>query len=191
MINLKKLLTENTVAAKPQLTESDHVHNGLHKVFGAGDPEISVRRCENVGLGYIKNISEAIKIANVEAQKVAKIYGYRLDEAKAKFIKEDNDFTKLDAQSPESAQAKVTPDEQPHDETNMDEPEEKAEVRIGNEILNLTAKLRTAVEADHEAQSAVTQIQALAKELLSIHGQSDKKPYAGPPIFTGGGHGGL
>jgi hypothetical protein len=191
MINLKKLLTENTVAAKPQLTESDHVHNGLHKVFGAGEPEISVRRCENVGLGYIKNISEAIKIANTEAQKVAKIYGYRLDEVKGKFIKEDNDFSKLDAQSPESAQAKVTPNEQPHDETNMDEPEEKAEVRIGNEILNLTAKLRTAVEADHEAQSAVTQIQALAKELLSIHGQSEKKPYAGSPIFTDGGHGGL
>jgi hypothetical protein len=170
MINLKQLLTENTVAAKPQLTESDHVHNGLHKVFGAGDPEISVRRCENVGLGYIKSISEAIKIANTEARKVAKIYGYRLDESNGKFIKEDNDFSKLDAQSPEGALAKTTPEELPHDETDMSNSEEKSEVRIGKEILNLTAKLRTAVSADHEAQEAVTQIQALAKELLEIHG---------------------
>lgn len=176
MINLKKLLTENTVAAKPQLTESDHVHNGLHKVFGAGEPEVSVRRCENVGLGYIKNISEAIKIANTEAQKVAKIYGYRLDEAKGKFIKEDNDFSKLDAQSPESAQAKVTPDEQPHDETNMDEPEEKEEVKLAKKIKLCTSLLRKYLDGKVDIENGsgtgatIRTIDECADKILNMHG---------------------
>jgi len=173
MINLKKLLTEN-VTEKPRLTESDHVHNGLQKVFAAGDSEISYRRCENVGLGYIKSISEAVKIAIQESRKVAKTFGYRDDVEQAKFIKEEatNDFSKLDAQSPESATAKVAPEELPHDETNMANSEENREVKIGQEILLLTVDLRLAIEGDSAAQNAVTQIQALAKELISMHGQT-------------------
>ena len=227
MINLKKLLTENVVQ-KPRLTESDHVHNGLQKVFSAGDAEISYRRCENVGLGYIKSISEAVKIAIQESRKVAKTFGYRDDVDNAKFIKEDgemsdfdrgeyengrppvstktkkptdyvcpkcgeekcshclppeqrgtlknkyteNNFSKLDAQSPESAMAKMSPEELPHDEADMSNPEESREVKIGHEILLLTVDLRLAIEGDSESQNAVTRIQALAKELISMHGQS-------------------
>jgi hypothetical protein len=168
MINLKQLLTENTVASKPQLTEADHVHNGLHKVFGAGDPEISVNRCENVGLGYIKNISEAFKVAKNEALKVAKIYGYRLDEDQAKFVKENaNDFSKLDAQNPTSALAKMTPDE--HPDAAKPAQEEKSEVQIGNEILNI---IEEGLQFDlHPAHAKdVIRIKELAEKLLQMHG---------------------
>jgi hypothetical protein len=167
MINLKQLLTENTVAAKPQLTEADHVHNGLQKVFATGDPEISINRCENVGLGYIKNISEAFKVAKIEAMKVAKTFGYRLDEEQAKFVKEENDFSKLDAQNPTSAMAKMTPDENPDAAPHAQE--EKSEVQIGNEILNI---IEESLQFDlHPAHAKdVIRIKELAEKLLQMHG---------------------
>ena len=167
MINLKQLLTESAEPkGKTLLMESaDYVRSGLEKVFSAGDKEVSVRRCENVGLGYIKSISEAIKVAKSEAQKVAKQYGYRLDEDQAKFVKE-NDFSQLDAQAPESALAKVTPDE-----TDMSNPAERTEVQIAQEILKVIEQhLGEDLHPYHE--EGVNKIKALANELLTMHGQS-------------------
>lgn len=170
MINMKQLLTEE-VAPKQRLTETDHVRSGLEKVFGAGDAEVSYNRCENVGLGYIKNISEAFKCAMLESKKVAKTYGYTDVPSQEKYVKE-NDYSKLSAEKPEDAMAKVASNEQPQDdEKDMSDPTESREVQIGKEILNLTKKLVNHVPQEQWA-TLVTPIQKLANELISMHGQT-------------------
>ena len=169
MINLKQLLTENTVASKPRLTEADHVQNGLQKVFAAGDVEISFRRCENVGLGYIKSISEAVKISMQESRKCAKMFGYREDADNAKFIKEDvNDFGKIDAQSPEGAMTKVSPEELPDSQDHAEE--EKSEVRIANAIISIIDSINDWENEGEENMQKGMKIKQLAQELLKIHG---------------------
>ena len=163
MINLKKLLNENT-EPKPKLLEaSDHVRNGLEKVFAAGDPEISYRRVENVGLGYIKSISEAFKCALQESRKVAKIFGYRDDEASEKFIKED------------------------HNETDMSNPEEKREVQIGKEILRITDGSYEHMLDDELMVKDLETIQKLARELIDTHtGKAVVKPGTGGGLYKPG-----
>lgn len=171
MINLKKLLTETKQTKKALLMESaDHVRSGLEKVFGSGDREISYRRCENVGLGYIKSISEAFKVAMTESRKVAKNFGYRDDESQCKFIKEEQDFSNLDAQSPESSMAKMSPEEMPHDETDMSNPEERKEVDIANELIDIAAR-NGAGGATGTNSNAWDKVIELGKELKAMHGQ--------------------
>jgi hypothetical protein len=169
MINLKQLLTENTAPREKIMEAADHVRSGLEKVFAAGDVEISYRRCENVGLGYIKSISEAMKVANTEARVLAKTFGYRADDSKKIFIKEDNNFGSLDAQSPEGALAKQTSDEQPHDERDMSNPEEKSEVEIGKEILAVIEEHLSHDLHSYHAEG-VQKIKALAEKLVQMHG---------------------
>jgi hypothetical protein len=169
MINLKKLLTESSDPKQRVQEAADHVRSGLEKVFGAGDPEISYRRCENVGLGYIKSISEAVKVSVTESRKIAKSFGYKDDETNAKFIKEDNDFSKLSAEDPEHGMAKMTSDEMPHDETDLSNPEENREVQIAKEILNRTQRLVNYIP-EEDWGKLVTPLQSLAHELLQIHG---------------------
>lgn len=168
MINLKKLLTEEVASNKSKIQESaDFVRSGLEKVFASGGPEISYRRVENVGLGYIHNISEAFKTAITEGRKLAKSFGYKDDEANEKFIKEDNDFGKMSAENPDHRAAQVqsheTGDEGGHYETDMNQPEEKKEVQIGKEILKLTGFGQLNIDQTQR-------IRELAKELLAIHG---------------------
>jgi len=170
MINLKQLLTENTAPKEKILEAADHVRSGLEKVFAAGDVEISYRRCENVGLGYIKSISEAMKVSVTESRKVAKAFGYRDDSAKKKFIKEDNNFNQLDAQNSTSPQAKMSPEEQPHDETDMSNSEESREVKIGKEILRL-CKVPGVSREDPYPEADLEGIAKLAQELIQMHGQ--------------------
>lgn len=169
MINLKKLLNESTEPRVKIQEASDHVRSGLEKVFGAGDREISYRRCENVGLGYIKSISEAVKVSVTESRKIAKSFGYKDDEANGKFIKE-NDFSKLSAENPEHGMAKVGSDEGPdHDETDMSNPEEKSEVEIGEAILQVIEKhLQHDLHQYHD--EGVQKIKALAEKLVQMHG---------------------
>lgn len=160
MINLKKLLTENTVAEKPKLMESDHVHNGLQKVFSAGDLEISYRRCENVGLGYIKSVSEAVKVAIQESRKVAKIFGYRDDEQQCKFIKEEDghlsDFDKGECEN--DRRPPVSTPGSGHAQ------EESREVEIGQELKKL-ASTRTMMSG-----GGWDTVSSLADELIQMHG---------------------
>lgn len=167
MINLKQLLTENTAPKEKIMEAADHVRSGLEKVFAAGSVEISYRQCENVGLGYIKSISEAMKVASTEARVLAKTFGYRADESKKKFIKEDNDFSKINAQDPTSGQTKVASNEQPHDETDMSSPEESREVQIAKEIKDIVNKVipHVAQEAKHD----FLKLKVLAEELLTMH----------------------
>lgn len=165
MINLKKLLKENVEAPKTKLDETmDNVRSGLQKVFTDGGSEISYKRLENVGLCYIKgSVSEAFKTAIKESRKMAKTFGYKDDESKGRFIKEENDFGKMSAENPDHRMAQVSSEEQPHDETDMNNPAEKAEVRIGKEILRLTGYGQLDIDQTQR-------VRELAKELLKIHG---------------------
>lgn len=90
MINLKKLLTEEVQTKKPKLQENaDLVRSGIEKVFLSGESEISYRRLENVGLGYIRSVNEACKCAIQESRKIANRFGYEDDKINSKFIKND------------------------------------------------------------------------------------------------------
>lgn len=56
-----------------------------------------------------------------------------------------------------------------HDETDMNNPEEKREVQIGKEIISKTQHLVQYIPQEEWAK-LVTPIQALAKELIKMHG---------------------
>lgn len=178
MINLKKLLTEEVQPKKPKLQEStDLVRSGLEKVFASGGPEISYRRLENVGLGYIRSVSDAFKCAIQESRKIAKSFGYKDDEVNAKFIKEDNDFGKMSAENPEDRLAQVHPEELPHDETDMSNPAEKEEVKLAKKIKLCTSLLKKylAGKVDTENGSGtgatIRTIEECADKLLNMHGE--------------------
>ena len=101
---MKTRLFENTGGNKFRLLkESVNVNeslvvSGLKKVFMNGS-SISYNHIESVGMGYIKDINTAKQVALQEARILAKEFGYKEDEDKTKFVKE-NDFSKLDAQNP-------------------------------------------------------------------------------------------
>src|ERR1039458_9686004 len=111
--NTFKLITESIDEVNPN---AKLVRSGLKKVFSAGNKSLSYKRLQGVGLGYIKSVEEAKKTAIREARELAKEYGYMDNENAQAFVKED------DHDSPE---------------TNADTPEEKSEVRIGNEIIKI------------------------------------------------------
>jgi hypothetical protein len=175
---MKTRLFENTGGNKFRLLkESVNVNeslvaSGLKKVFMNAGSSISYNHIESVGMGYIKDINTAKQVALQEARILAKEYGYKEDEDKAKFVKE-NDFSKLDAQNPSHALAKRSSDEPTPDETDMGNPEEKREVQIGREIL------KHIDDAHKENKSSETQtmyihldeIARLAEELIKMHGQ--------------------
>jgi len=170
---MKTRLFENTGGNKFRLLkESVNVNeslvaSGLKKVFMNAGKSISYNHIESVGMGYIKDINTAKQVALQEARVLAKEYGYKEDEDKARFIKE-NDFSKLDAQNPSHAQAKIASNEPTSDETDMGNPEEKEEVRIGRKIIHLLQGRRGTVE-DYRQQ--IEQAIELAKELVKMHGQ--------------------
>ena len=145
---MKTRLFENTGGNKFRLLkESVNVNeslvaSGLKKVFMNAGSSISYNHIESVGMGYIKDINTAKQVALQEARILAKEFGYKEDEDKAKFVKE-NDFSKLDAQNPSHAQAKVASNEPSPEETDMGDPEEKEEVTLANEILNCISVIYT------------------------------------------------
>lgn len=171
MINLKKLLTEEVKSKKPKIQESaDLVRSGLEKVFANGGAEIPYRRLENVGLGYIRSVSEAIKIAVQESRKVAKSYGYKDDENNEKFIKEENNFGKMSAEKGEDRLAQVASHEPSHSETDMSNPAEKEEVRIGKAILTALNDIGgEGIEIDDSTMVGLGEIKKLAEELIAMH----------------------
>jgi|SRR5579862_9473160 len=123
------------------------ISSGLKKVFSNGDDSISYQRIEAVGLSYIKDINEAKRIALDEANNVAKLFGYKNDINEAKFIKEVG-----------------------NPETDMSNPSEREEVKIGKQILQIIeSNLQFDLHPSHEA--AVQKIKLLAEELVKMHGQ--------------------
>lgn len=153
MINLKQLLKEDVQKDTIKEGPSDLVRKGLEKVFESSDGDIPYRRLENVGLGYIKNVSEAIKTAVKESRKLAEKYGYSDNEIREIFIKTH------------------VKEEEKHSETNMNNPEEKREVQIARAILKELDNAGGEGIEIHDAVSVIlNRIETLARELLTMHG---------------------
>ena len=152
------------------------VASGLKKVFMNAGNAITFNHIESVGMGYIKDINTAKQVALQEARVLAKEYGYKEDEDKARFVKE-NDFSKLDAQNPSHAQTKVASNEPASDETDMGNPEEKEEVKLASEILNCLSVIYTNNPElihdtdENDIQVNLKKIEKAARQLLKIHGQ--------------------
>jgi len=170
---MKTRLFENTGGNKFRLLKENVnvneslVASGVKKVFMNSGGDISFKRIETVGMGYIKDITTAKQIALQEARILAKEYGYKEDEDQAKFVKE-NDFSKLDAQNPSHAQAKVGSNEVGQ-ETDMSNQEEQQEVQIGKQILAIIeSDLKFDLHPSHEA--AVAKIKTLVEQLIKMHG---------------------
>jgi hypothetical protein len=171
---MKTRLFENTGGNKFRLLkESVNVNeslvaSGLKKVFMNAGSSISYNHIESVGMGYIKDINTAKQVALQEARILAKEYGYKEDEDKAGFVKE-NDFSKLDAQNPSHAHAKVGSNEAGQ-ESNTSNQEEQQEIQIGKQILAIIeSDLKFDLHPSHEA--AVAKIKTLAEQLIKMHGQ--------------------
>ena len=145
--NQFRLITEGMEYNSDKPHGHEQVREGLKKVFSNGGKEISYQRLQYVGLGYIKDVTQAARCALREAKQLAEEFGYQDDENSQKFVK-----------AYES-----------HDESDMNNPEETREVQIGNEILKLTQPLVNRI-SDEDWQKFVTPIQVLAKELIQMHG---------------------
>jgi hypothetical protein len=177
--NQFKLLTESI--EKDAVNESTSlIRSGLKKVFSSGNKELSYKRVQSVGLGYIKSPSEAAKTALQEAREIAAECGYVDNPNQAKFVRE------VDWYDEESY--KHSHGDTQHDEEDMSNPEEAREVQIGKEII----KVIESPGMDQAMETEKGRLRKLATELIDMHTKKpDKKPYSGSPIFTGGGHGGL
>jgi len=139
--NQFRLLTEGmeVTADRPQGTEQ--VREGLKKVFINGGGEISYKRLQNVGLGYIKDVTVAARCALREAKQLAEEFGYEDDEGNKQFVKKESQ-----SDSGETAT------------------DEKREVQIGKEILKLCKGLGFDMESKTKSE-----IQRLASELIQLH----------------------
>jgi len=155
--NQFRLLTESI------LSESNNVREGLKKVFSSAGSEIPYSRLQNVGLGYIKDITEARKCALQEAKELALEFGYANNEAEQKFVKE-NDFSTLSAENPEHRMAQKSSAED-HPEHDMSNPEESREVQIAKEILQTVTTLERTTGLKMELHKIVS----LAQELIQMH----------------------
>lgn len=147
-----RLITENVEESKSKL-----VREGLRKVFGGGKQQITYQFVQNVGLGYIKDVTEARKCALEEARIVAKECGYMEDEAKAKFVKTEA-----------------------HEESDMGNPEEKSEVQIGKEIL---AHAEAIINISHTSAPHVEAIKKLSQELIDMHTKPPGRETMGGSIY--------
>lgn len=125
-----------------QKSKIDLIREGLKKVFlNSEGKELSYKYISNIGMGYVKDVSEARKYALQEARIISKHYGYIDDTHNAKFIKENIDEPTTQATSI------LTPAE------------------IGKQILQIIENsLRLDLHPYHE--EGVHKIEELAKKLL-------------------------
>lgn len=164
--NKFKLLTESMNPDRTKL-----IREGLKKVFANTPKELTYDKVQNFGLGFIKDVTEARKCALQEARDVAPELGFKDHPETGMFVKE-NDFSKLSAENPEHSLAKIGSDEGAS-ETDMSDSEEKREVQIGREILDISENfgLRT---SQHDLPEEVSKagfeaITKLAQELIELH----------------------
>ena len=148
--NKFKLLIE-TSDPKHELVES-----GLKKVFTNATENISYKRVESVGLGYIKDVSEAQRVALETARQLCESFGYKDDENSAKFVKSSLKEMGVD----------VVPYEP---NSSHEESEEKREVQIGNMILQFSDMIYSSKEDDN--QKYIDLIKKYATELIKMHEQ--------------------
>ena len=153
--NRFKLISENITEDEPK---SSLIRKGLKKVFSEGEKEYSYKKVEGVGLGYIRNVSEAKKCALKEAEELALEFGYRNDEGEQKFVKED--------------------------ETDMSDPKEKREVEIGKGILQKIKLIEQSLpkQIHPNVTSELQDIGVYARELVEMHSPNGpvKMPGTGP-----------
>jgi hypothetical protein len=92
----KKLLFENVggnqFRINKELSETNPkaglIREGLKKIFSMAEgKDLSYTYISNIGMGYIKDVSEARKCALQEAKEIASDYGYVEDDHRAKFVK--------------------------------------------------------------------------------------------------------
>ena len=174
--NRFKLLTEN------QCMNESLVALGLKKVFMNAGNVISYNHIESVGMGYIKDITTAKRVALQEARELAKEYGYKDSEEEAKFIKEEGGTGFLEEIS-------NRPGPKPeHPESNMDNPEEKREVQIGKEILRLVKIVSQYLNNPNAPnESSLKKITELVEELVDLHtGKAVIKPGTGGVSYKPG-----
>jgi hypothetical protein len=163
--NRFKLISESIEESEPK---SSLVRKGLKKVFSEGEKEYSYKRLEGVGLGYIRNVSDAKKCALQEARELALEFGYKDNEEESKFVKENG-----------------------HGESDMSNPKEAREVQIGKEILNIASKygLRTSQHdlPEEVSKAGFDRIGKLAQELINIHDSNAViKPGTGGTLYKRG-----
>lgn len=72
--NQFKLVTENVVTETNP--KASLIREGLKKIFMNGGKKLSYTFMANLGMGYIKDVSEARKCAIQEARVLAPEYGY-------------------------------------------------------------------------------------------------------------------
>ena len=87
--NQFKLVTENVTTTKTTTNpNATLIREGLKKVFANGGMKLSYTQLANIGMGYIKDVSEARKCAMQEARDLAPEYGYVDNEGLQTFMKE-------------------------------------------------------------------------------------------------------
>ena len=155
-----QLLTENTIQ-QPKTNEVIQLNNGLKKVFlEEGVTEISYNKIQNMGFGFIKDIHAAKAVALEEARILSEELGFRDDVDNNKFIKEFRRADGTDTSNPPKIlPTAVSP------ETDMDSSEEKREVQIGQEILNVI----DSAGMDRVMETEKGQLRQLANELIQMH----------------------
>lgn len=169
--NQFRLLTESI---ETKSSVSDVLREGLKKVMAGGKSEISYRQLENLGLGFIKDVTEARKCALRESRGIASQYGYSDDQVNSKFIKEDGEMSDYDRSSYENG-AYQTNNTKKHPESDMSNPEENREVQIGMEILKISEQygLKTSKHElpEETSKAGFNRISELAQELIELHKQ--------------------
>jgi phage FluMu protein Com len=184
-----QLLTEN-VNTQPKTHEVIQLNNGLKKIFCEGVDEISYNKVQNMGFGFIKDIHSAKLVALEESRIIAEEFGYRDDVDNAKFVKEDQDTGSKYAGVKDKSRCihcgKLLaslggpckcPDARPIKEEqwniqDFDTPEqietkeEKREVQIGQEILNVI----NSAGMDRVMETEKGQLRQLANELIQMPG---------------------
>jgi hypothetical protein len=165
--NRFKLITESVEESKSSL-----VREGLKKVFASASGDISYKNIRNVGMGYIKDITDATKCSLQEARELASEFGYKDDQYNNKFIKEF-----LRADGTDTSDAPKGGYGASNAETDMSNPEEKREVQIGEKIVLCVSLLkkylkgRIDIESGSGTGATLRTIDELANELIKMHGQ--------------------
>ncbi len=151
--NQFKLISENING----LTRESLVKEGVRKVFMNAGNKISYKHVQNVGLGYIKDVTDARKCAIQEARVLAKEYGFADNENTQTFVREDGEMSDYDRGEFENGRPPVS--------TPGHGAEEQREIQIGKEILAALNNLNAASTSG----GLVAEIRKLAEELIDMH----------------------
>jgi hypothetical protein len=154
--NQFRLLTESIdQSSNGEPKEVLLLREAIKKIFSSGENKLKYSKLQNMGFGFIKNISEAQKCALKEARMLAESFGYKDDERKKQFVKEnDGEMSDYDRSSSENG-APMAGTRIPR------------EVRIGKEIIRYT----TEISDRSDVEELKAKIIELAQELISLHQQ--------------------